>query len=79
MSCLAKNLLRKKSQDPKVRIFAGFLDVEVADRLAPFKTETPKSRENSRFWAPSDYARHPKLLQKLVGVQGDKVPLAINN
>ena len=44
-----------------MRIFAGFLDAEVADRLAPDKTETPKSRENSRFWAGSDYARHPTV------------------
>jgi hypothetical protein len=43
-----------------VRIFDGFLDVEEADRLSPFKSETPKSRENSRFWASSDYTRHPK-------------------
>ncbi|MBQ6872793.1 MAG: hypothetical protein IJO24_00630, partial [Clostridia bacterium] len=46
--------------DPKVRIFDGFLDVEDADRLSPFKSETPKSRKNSRFWAGSDYTRHPK-------------------
>ena len=44
-----------------MRIFDGFLDVEGADRLSPFKSETPKSRENSRFWAGSDYTRHPKL------------------
>ena len=42
-----------------MRIFDGFLDVEEADRLSPFKSETPKSRENSRFWASSDYTRHP--------------------
>jgi len=41
-----------------VRIFDGFLDVEDADRLSPFKSETPKSRKNSRFWAGSDYTRH---------------------
>jgi len=44
-----------------VRIFAGFLDIEGADRLTPFKTEMPKSCENSRFWADSDYTRHPKV------------------
>ena len=42
-----------------MRIFDGFLDVEDADRLPPFKSETPKSRKNSRFWAGSDYTRHP--------------------
>jgi len=36
------------------------LDIEGADRLTPFKTEMPKSCENSRFWAGSDYTRHPK-------------------
>ena len=46
-----------------MRIFAGFLDVEDADRLAPFKSETPKSRENSRFLAGLDYTRHPSLLK----------------
>jgi len=44
-----------------VRIFDGFLDVEDADRLSPFKSETPKSRKNSRFWAGSDYTRHPRV------------------
>jgi len=48
----------QKIFDPKVRIFDGFLDVEGADRLPPFKSETPKSRKNSRFWAGSDYTRH---------------------
>ena len=47
-----------------MRIFDGFLDVEEADRLSPFKSETPKSRENSRFWASSDYTRHPKFYNK---------------
>ena len=49
----------QKIADPKVRIFAEFLDGEDADRLPPFKSEAPKSRENSRFWAGSDYTRHP--------------------
>ena len=49
----------QKIADPKVRIFAEFLDGEDADRLAPFKSEAPKNRENSRFWAGSDYTRHP--------------------
>ncbi|MBR6567187.1 MAG: hypothetical protein IKK60_00880, partial [Clostridia bacterium] len=49
----------QKIADPKVRIFAGLLDIEGADRLTPFKTEMPKSCENSRFWAGSDYTRHP--------------------
>jgi len=44
-----------------VRIFDGFLDVEGADRLPPFKSETPKSRKNSRFWAGSDYTRHLRV------------------
>ncbi len=43
-----------------MRNFDGFLCVEDADRLPPFKSETPKSRENSRFWAGSDYTLHPK-------------------
>ena len=34
-----------------------------ADRLSPFKSETPKSRENSRFWASSDYTRHPTFMR----------------
>ena len=42
-----------------MRNFDGFLCVEDADRLPPFKSETPKSRENSRFWAGSDYTLHP--------------------
>ncbi|MBQ6872944.1 MAG: hypothetical protein IJO24_01415, partial [Clostridia bacterium] len=57
----AKNPFRKKSYDPKVRIFDGFLDVEDADRLSPFKSETPKSRKNSRFLGGSDYTRHPMI------------------
>lgn len=42
-----------------MRIFVKFLDVEYAERLSPFKYETPKRRENSRFWASSDYTHHP--------------------
>ena len=53
----------QKIADPKVRIFAEFLDGEDADRLAPFKSEAPKSRENSRFWAGSDYTRHPTAVR----------------
>ena len=51
-----------------MRIFAGFLDIEGADRLTPFKTEMPKSRENTRFWAGSDYTRHPKVIPARVYV-----------
>ena len=51
----------QKICDPKVRIFDGFLDVEDADRLSPFKSETPKSRKKSRFWAGSDYTRHSTI------------------
>ncbi|MBR3816977.1 MAG: hypothetical protein IKJ27_09655, partial [Clostridia bacterium] len=57
----------QKIADPKVRIFAGFLDIEGADRLTPFKTEMPKSRENTRFWADSDYTRHPMQLSQKIG------------
>ena len=44
-----------------MRNFDGFLCVEDADRLPPFKSETPKSRENSRFWAGLDYTLHPTV------------------
>ncbi|MBE6786580.1 MAG: hypothetical protein E7538_10190 [Ruminococcaceae bacterium] len=40
------------------------MDIEGVDRLTPFKTEMPKSRENSRFWAGSDYTRHPNRRKK---------------
>ena len=53
----------QKIADPKVRTFVGFLDGEDADRLAPFKSEAPESCENSRFWAGSDYTRHPTAVR----------------
>ena len=51
----AKNLTTQKCE-----FLMDFLDVEGADRLPPFKSETPESRKNSRFWAGSDYTRHLK-------------------
>ena len=64
-----------------MRIFAGFLDIEGADRLTPFKTEMPKSRENTRFWAGSDYTRHPKvysLYRKDFSVNKDVISAALS-
>ena len=56
-----------------MRIFDGFLCVEDADRLPPFKSETPKNRENSRFWAGSDYTLHPKLAEIGMGTGNELV------
>ena len=64
----------QKIFDPKVRIFVKFLDVKYAERLSPFKYETPKRRENSRFWASSDYTRHPIRTPYKKGL-----PIAVND
>jgi hypothetical protein len=50
---ICQKSVSQKIRDPKVRIFDGFLDVEDADRLTPFKAETPKSAEKAHFRANS--------------------------
>ena len=36
--------------------------IEGADRLMPFKSETPKSAEKTSFRAGSDDYRHPNII-----------------
>ena len=60
MPWLTKNLLRENSSTQKRKVFRRFLVVEVAERLAPFNAETPKSGEKTRFWAGSDYSIYLK-------------------
>jgi hypothetical protein len=59
MPCLAKNRHCKKSSTLKQGIFIGFLDIEDAGRLPPFKSEMPKRLKNSRLKADSNYLCHP--------------------
>jgi hypothetical protein len=59
VSCLAKNPHCKKSTTLKRDIFIGFLDIEDAGRLPPFKSEMPKRLKNSRLKADLDYFCHP--------------------
>ncbi|MBR5442259.1 MAG: hypothetical protein IKV44_04845, partial [Clostridia bacterium] len=47
--------------DLKDKDFYWIFGVEGEDRLAPFKTETPKSLKKISFQAGSDNSFHPKI------------------
>ncbi|MBO5896653.1 MAG: hypothetical protein J6Q83_05080, partial [Clostridia bacterium] len=47
--------------DLKDKDFYWIFGVEGEDRLAPFKTETPKSLEKISFQAGSDNSFHPSV------------------
>jgi hypothetical protein len=52
----------QKIFDLKDKDFYWIFGVEGEDRLAPFKTETPKSLEKISFQAGSDNSFHPNLM-----------------